>query len=108
MNFLNKLFGNQGVEGLEKALHEGATLVDVRGPGEFASGSVEGAINFPLDTLFQHLEELKGKENIVVFCRSGARSAQAKSFLEQQGHKNVINGGPWQDVAAVLEKISNQ
>jgi len=106
MGILDKLFGNNPTAALENALAKGAYLVDVRGPGEFAGGSVKGAVNYPLDTLFQHLSELEGKENIVVFCRSGARSAQAKALLERQGHTSVVNGGAWQDVASSLEKIS--
>jgi rhodanese-related sulfurtransferase len=38
------------------------------------------------------------KKNIVVFCRSGNRSGQAKVILENNGIKNVTNGGTWQDV----------
>jgi rhodanese-related sulfurtransferase len=46
----------------------------------------------------------KFKENIVVFCRSGNRSGQAKSILEQNGFVNVTNGGTWQDVNTILKK----
>ena len=49
-------------------------LVDVRTPEEFNSGSVDGAINIPLSVLEQELSQFKNKENIIVFCRSGARS----------------------------------
>ena len=38
------------------------------------------------------------KNMFVVFCRSGNRSSQAKSILEQNGFKNVINGATWQNV----------
>jgi len=34
-----------------------------------------------------------------VFCRSGNRSGQAKMILEQNGIKNVVNGGTWQNVS---------
>jgi phage shock protein E len=102
MGFLNNIFGGgNSSEELAKRIEEGAFLVDVRGPGEFAEGSAKGAVNIPLDTLAQNLNSFKGKENIVVFCRSGNRSGQAKSILEQSGFKNVLNGGTWQDVAAL-------
>lgn len=77
----------------------GTFLVDVRTPGEFEDGSAKGAVNIPLDRIMNELEQFKGKENIVVFCRSGNRSGQAKYILEQNGFKNVINGGTWQEVA---------
>lgn len=77
-------------------------LVDVRTPEEFQSGSADGAVNIPLHTLSTRLEELKGKQQIVVFCRSGARSAQAYEVLREAGFKNVVDGGSWSDVQAQL------
>ncbi|MEN9486904.1 MAG: hypothetical protein RIR56_592, partial [Bacteroidota bacterium] len=38
------------------------------------------------------INEFKGKPAVVVFCRSGNRSGQAKEILENNGIKNVING----------------
>lgn len=73
-------------------------LVDVRTPSEFSSGNVKGSVNIPLDKLPSQLGKFKGKENIVVFCRSGNRSRQAKYILEQNGFTSVINGGTWQNV----------
>lgn len=81
-----------------------ATLVDVRTPQEFASGSVKGAINIPVDEMESRLTELNRDAEIVVFCRSGSRSSRAASILEKNGFKNVVNGGTWQQVnAKVLE-----
>jgi phage shock protein E len=103
MGIFSNIFGggNATNETLAKVIEEGAFLVDVRGPGEFAGGSAKGAVNIPLDTLSQHLNKFKGKKEIVVFCRSGNRSSSAKSILEQNGFKNVINGGTWQNVASL-------
>lgn len=74
-------------------------LVDVRSPAEFAEGSAKRAINIPLDEIEENLASFIGKENIVVFCRSGNRSSHAKQILDMAGIKNVHNGGTWQDVA---------
>lgn len=79
-------------------------LVDVRTPSEFSSGSVKGAINVPLDRLSANFKQFKGKEHIVVFCRSGNRSRQAKSILEKNGFTSVINGGTWQNVQQLKNK----
>jgi phage shock protein E len=84
---------------LKQLINSNAFLVDVRSPGEFAGGSAKGAVNIPLDNVTQRINEFKGKEHIVVFCRSGNRSGQAKSILERNGFTNVTNGGTWDVVA---------
>jgi rhodanese-related sulfurtransferase len=78
--------------------------VDVRTPAEFAQGSAKGAINIPLDQIEKQLAKFKDKKNIVVFCRSGSRSSQAKAILEQNGIINITNGGSWEDVVAKMKK----
>ncbi|MDX3913894.1 MAG: rhodanese-like domain-containing protein [Pseudosphingobacterium sp.] len=98
MGFFSALFGNTDNSQLTEAIKDGAFLVDVRTPAEFAEGSVKGAVNIPLDKVPQELPKFKGKKHIVVFCRSGNRSGQAKSILEQNGIQQVINGGTWQNV----------
>ncbi|MEP7257229.1 MAG: rhodanese-like domain-containing protein [Flavitalea sp.] len=80
---------------MKTIIDEGAFLVDVRTPGEFADGHVKGSANIPLDKIPAELSKFKNRKNIIVFCRSGNRSAQAKSLLEQKGFVNVINGGTW-------------
>jgi rhodanese-related sulfurtransferase len=77
-------------------------LIDVRTPEEFAEGSVVGAINIPVDDIESRLSEINTNDQIVVFCRSGSRSARATSILQKHGYKHVINGGTWQQVNAVV------
>lgn len=101
---LKNLFGQSDNNALAGAIKEGAFLVDVRTPGEFASGSVTGAINIPLGDLAHQLSKFKGKKGIVVFCLSGNRSSQAKKILEQHGFPNVVNGGTWQQVNRAANK----
>jgi phage shock protein E len=103
MGLFSSIFGggNASNEALAKLIEDGAYLVDVRGPGEFAGGSAKGAVNIPLDTLAQHLNKFKDKKQIVVFCRSGNRSSSAKNILERNGFKNVTDGGTWQNVASL-------
>ncbi|MCH1553972.1 MAG: rhodanese-like domain-containing protein [Luminiphilus sp.] len=79
-----------------KVAHEnGAMLVDVRSEGEFSSGALEGADNYPVQGLPQSLIDagITLDENIIVYCRSGRRSAQAKALLQAAGFKLVLNGG---------------
>lgn len=98
------IFAQNDTGQLSEVIKKGAFLVDVRTPSEFASGSVKGAVNIPLDNIQSQLAKFKNKENIVVFCRSGNRSSHAKSILEQKGIKNVINGGTWQNVNQVINE----
>ena len=98
MNIFQSLFGGGATVDLKNIIGEGAFLVDVRTPMEFAEGHVKGSVNIPLNTVASQLSKFKNKKNIVVFCRSGGRSSQAKSILEQNGFTNVINGGSWNNV----------
>lgn len=103
MGIFNNVFRVKTNENLATLVSEGAFLVDVRTPEEFAEGNVKESTNIPLDQIAVNLDKFKEKENIVVFCRSGNRSGQAKSILEQNGFKNVINGGTWQDIELLLK-----
>ncbi len=102
MNFFSALLGKTDNSKLTAAVENGAFLVDVRTPAEFSGGSVKGAVNIPLDKLQSQLHRFKNKKEIVVFCRSGGRSGQAKGILEQNGFLNVVNGGSWQSVNRVV------
>ena len=62
-------------------------LVDVREPGEYAAGHVEGAVNLPLSGFDAKLLP-KGKP-VVLMCRSGARSAQALAKARAAGLSDV-------------------
>jgi rhodanese-related sulfurtransferase len=98
MNIFQKLFNEAPKIDLKSMVEEGAFLVDVRTPAEFAGEHVKGSVNIPLDKVVSELPAFKNKKSIIVFCRSGNRSGQAKSILEQHGITNVVNGGTWQDV----------
>ncbi len=97
-SIFKNLFSQGNSENLETLINDGAFLVDVRTQQEFAQGNVKGSTNIPLDKLAYQLTKFKDKKHIVVFCRSGNRSSQAKSILEQNGHTNVTNGGTWKNV----------
>ncbi len=101
-NLFKSLMGGEENPELANIVKSGAYLVDVRTPEEFQAGHVKGSVNIPLDKIPQNLEQFKGKSHIVVFCRSGNRSGQAKAFLNQNGFKNVINGGTWEEINAIL------
>ncbi len=95
-------FAQENNSKLSEAIQNGGFLVDVRTPAEFSGGSAKGAVNIPLDKMGSQLEKFKGKKNIIVFCKSGGRSTQAKSILEQNGFHNVINGNTWENVQNII------
>lgn len=81
-------------------------IVDVREPYEYASGHVAGAINIPPDQLLagpQHLVGTPKDTEIILYCRSGSRSAVAKNILTQQGFTNIINGTNKEQVEAKIK-----
>ena len=89
---------------IKEQVAKGAFLVDVRTPAEFSMGSVKGAVNIPLDEVESRMNEFKGKPSVIVFCRSGNRSGQAKSILEANGITNVTNGINTENMNAELAK----
>jgi phage shock protein E len=70
-------------------------VIDVREPDEFVRGHVKDALNIPLDLLMHDADELKDVQKnakILVYCRTGRRSGDARRFLMQEGFTNVTNG----------------
>ncbi|HEY8266244.1 MAG TPA: rhodanese-like domain-containing protein [Steroidobacteraceae bacterium] len=68
-------------------------VLDVRTPAEYAEGHVPGAINIPNGELAARVAELadaKGRD-IVVYCRSGVRAAQALDVLDKAGFKRLFH-----------------
>ena len=55
-------------------------LVDVRTPEEFAQGNVKNSINIPISELENNLSKLKGKKNVVVFCKAVIRAEKAEKL----------------------------
>lgn len=97
MGLISSLFGNS--VDYKEMIQNGAKVVDVRTAGEFASGNAAGSVNYPLDQLAKHVDDIK-KMNapIVLVCRSGGRAGSAKGLLEKNGIE-CHNAGAWQNVA---------
>ncbi len=77
-----------------KLVEQGALLLDVRTPAEFAEGHVTRATNIPVQELAARIEELGARSRpVVVYCRSGGRSAQAAAMLSAAGYQ-VKDIGP--------------
>lgn len=74
-------------------IEQGAMIVDVRTPQEFADGHLDNAVNFPLSELDKHFANVDKDTQIVLYCRSDNRSAQAYQYLQSQGFTNLHNAG---------------
>ncbi len=81
------------VHTLKSYLDEGKQLrlLDVRSIAEMAQGVIPNAEKLPLHVLPVRLNEIDNDDLCVLYCRSGARSAQAVGFMNQQGFDNVFN-----------------
>ena len=68
------------------------TIVDVREPGEFATGRLQDAKNIPLKELGKRLTELEKSKNrtIIVVCQKGTRAAVAAAMLNRAGFADVV------------------
>lgn len=99
MGWFQNLFGGDAGAGTIDGVRaralvaEGALLVDVRSPGEFAGGHLPNARNIPVDALGARIGELNADQVIVVYCRSGARSANAARLLRAEGFGQVHDLG---------------
>ena len=70
---------------------EDIQLLDVRSQAEYAQGIIEGGEFVPLHTIPLKINDLDKDKKIVIYCRSGARSAQACSYLAQNAGIEALN-----------------
>ncbi len=88
-----------------------AIIIDVRTHAEFAAGHIEGAINLPLDHLgtdIHTIKRLNPQSQILLYCRSGRRSAAAREILMQQGFSKVTDGGGMTALSAQLKPCDSK
>lgn len=87
----------------KQLVSDGAWVIDVRTPEEFASGHFNGSTNIPLDTIADEAASIRSRNKIVItVCRSGARSNAAAEILRREGVE-VFNGGGWTDFARMTQ-----
>ncbi|WP_343758172.1 rhodanese-like domain-containing protein [Deinococcus depolymerans] len=75
----------------QRRVQAGALLVDVREPNEFEEVHADGATLIPLSEFEARFAELPKDRELVMICRSGARSARAGEYLQAQGYAQVVN-----------------
>ena len=79
------------VKGVQKAATDGVRIVDVRSVGEFEGGHIPGAQNVPLDQLQSVASQWDKAAPVLVYCQTGARSAEAVSMLEGLGFTKILH-----------------
>lgn len=99
---IKKLFGRGTAVDYKALLNQGAVIVDVRTIAEYKSGHIKGSVNIPLDQVKSKLADLKKKNKpVITCCRSGSRSAMAKTILKAAGIE-CYNGGAWNILQAKI------
>jgi len=84
---------------VQKVMGEGGQLIDVRTPVEFNQGSLDGAINMPVDSFLSLKDGIDSSKPVLLYCRTGARSGMVKNYLDQLGYDEVHNIGGIQQFA---------
>ncbi len=79
------------------AVEQGATIIDVRTPEEYAEGHLENAVNidFKAASFSEEVGKLDKSNPYLVYCKSGVRSAKSVTLMKELGFKDVadLNGG---------------
>ncbi|MBS0396173.1 MAG: rhodanese-like domain-containing protein [Proteobacteria bacterium] len=83
---------------VRRLLAEGACVIDVRGPAEFAAGHAPGSVNVPLPELAEATLAASTEQPLIVCCATGTRSAIARGILARRGYRHVVNAGSWINV----------
>jgi len=103
MSLFSAIFGKETTTDFKSLVREGAVIIDVRSPEEYAGGHIQNSINIPLNEIRQHARNLKSKNKLVITCcRSGNRSGMAKDILAAEGI-NALNGGAWNSLNRQLQ-----
>lgn len=98
------------VQEAQQKRENGAFMLDVRTVKEWNAGHIPGATLIPLDQLSARYEELPTDQEIVIYCRSGNRSAQALSLLSDAGILDIFSmeGGINNWLSAGFEVVTGE
>lgn len=86
----------------QSLVDDGATVIDVRTPEEFAAGHLQGATNIDVTAADFHerVGELDPDATYVLYCRSGSRAGAAAQMMAEMGFDDVVNAGGYETLAA--------
>ncbi|MEB3103506.1 rhodanese-like domain-containing protein [Ferviditalea candida] len=90
-----KSYPTVSLKDAKQKIDQGAAVIDVRTPEEYAAGHIPNAILVPLQDIQADpkaaLQKLDPKQEYIVICRSGNRSKAASEIMWSQGFKSIIN-----------------
>jgi phage shock protein E len=91
---------------IRDALRKGAIVIDVRPAGAFDQGRVPGSINIPVDRIAINIPRIKGMNRPVIFCGAyNVHSSAATRIMKESGMKEVYDGGNWQSVLKIFNRL---
>ncbi|MDG1731013.1 MAG: FAD-dependent oxidoreductase [Algibacter sp.] len=95
-NVLNNRSEQFSVEELVELINDSVTndylLIDSRTVQEYEKGTIPGAVNYPLDSIRNHIDFIKSQDKkVVIFCQKGLRGYLAELILRNNGITNVLN-----------------
>lgn len=85
-----------------RLIENGAVVIDVRSPNEYAESHLPGTLNLPLETLQENLSRVP-QGTLLLHCKSGMRSNAALNLLKKNGYSEVHNLGSYDRAEAVLK-----
>lgn len=88
-----KLFKDVNTDKFKTLMTKDAIIIDVRTPEEFKSGKITKSTNINVASFdfMKKVETLNREKDILVYCRSGARSSRAAKMLTKLGFTKVYN-----------------
>lgn len=94
-NILNKTANTFSWRDVKNLDFSTSMMIDVRSADEFELGSIQGAVNIPMDEIRSRMSEIPTDKKIFVYCGVGLRGYVAARILMQSGYKEVynLNGG---------------
>jgi len=100
---LNLLFRNK----VKEALRKGAVIIDVRPAYAFdQDGRIPDSLNIPVDRIPINIERIRSMNiPVVICCAFGNDCASVISLLKEKGIKEIYNGGRWQSLLKVVNRL---
>lgn len=108
-NVINGMMPTVSWRDMKNIDHNKVLLLDVRTPAEYSLGSIEGAVNIPLDELRSRINEIPTDKSIYVFCAIGLRGYLALKILTGRGFENVKNlSGGYETYSTAIMPVYNR
>ncbi|GIK72714.1 MAG: hypothetical protein BroJett021_17020 [Chloroflexota bacterium] len=97
------------IDDVKAAIENGAYVVDVREASEYEAGHIPGAVNIPIRTLAQSLDQIPTDQPVLIYCASGHRAGMATAALRMLGYDNVKSfPGGWKAWTTAEGEVSTE